>query len=93
MPTAVRNITVINPIVQNFTRNTPLLNRKKVAAYARVSTAEEEQLTSYEAQVDYYTRHIKTNPEWEDKPYPYKIGQPLHPKHSRYAYHCEEPQR
>ncbi len=37
---------------------------KRVAAYARVSTDSEEQLTSYEAQVDYYTRHIKSNPAW-----------------------------
>lgn len=39
--------------------------KKRVAAYARVSTDEEEQLSSYEAQVDFYTRHIKSNPEWE----------------------------
>ena len=29
--------------------------KRRVAAYARVSTDNEEQLTSYEAQVDYYT--------------------------------------
>ena len=39
--------------------------KKRVAAYARVSTDSEEQLSSYEAQVDYYTRYIKSNPEWE----------------------------
>lgn len=37
----------------------------KVAANARVSTDQEEQLTSYEAQVDYYTKYIKSKPEWE----------------------------
>ena len=31
----------------------------RVAAYARVSTNNEEQLSSYEAQVDYYTRYIQ----------------------------------
>lgn len=36
----------------------------RVAAYARVSTNSEEQLTSYEAQVDYYTRYIQSNDEW-----------------------------
>jgi len=36
-----------------------------VAGYARVSTDREEQITSYEAQVDYYTQYIKANPEWE----------------------------
>ena len=32
---------------------------------ARVSTDSEEQLTSYEAQVDYYTKYIRSNPDWE----------------------------
>lgn len=39
--------------------------KRCVAAYARVSTDSDEQLSSYEAQVDFYTRHIKSNPEWE----------------------------
>lgn len=39
-------------------------HRKRVAAYARVSTDSEEQETSFDAQVDYYTNHIKNNPEW-----------------------------
>lgn len=39
--------------------------KRRVAAYARVSTDSEEQLTSYEAQVDYYTRYIQSKPEWE----------------------------
>lgn len=39
--------------------------RKRVAAYARVSTDSEEQLSSYEAQVEFYTRYIKGNPSWE----------------------------
>ena len=32
------------------------VSKRRVAAYARVSTDSEEQLTSYEAQVDYYTK-------------------------------------
>ena len=39
--------------------------KKRVAAYARVSTDQDEQLSSYEAQVDFYTRYINNNPEWE----------------------------
>ena len=39
--------------------------KKRVAAYARVSTEQDEQQSSYEAQVDFYTRHIKSNPDWE----------------------------
>ena len=42
-----------------------LLKRKlQVAAYCRVSTEEEEQQSSYEAQCSYYTEKIITNPEW-----------------------------
>lgn len=36
----------------------------RVAAYCRVSTDDEEQLTSYEAQKTYYTDKIMTNHEW-----------------------------
>lgn len=36
----------------------------RVAAYCRVSTDDEEQLTSYEAQQHYYTDKIMTNPNW-----------------------------
>lgn len=36
----------------------------RVAAYCRVSTEEEEQQSSYEAQRSYYTDKIMTNPEW-----------------------------
>lgn len=39
--------------------------KRRVAAYARVSTDSDEQLSSYEAQVDFYTRHIQSKPEWE----------------------------
>ncbi|MCL2300710.1 MAG: recombinase family protein [Firmicutes bacterium] len=37
----------------------------RVAGYARVSTNEEEQLNSYAAQVEYYTKYIQAKPEWE----------------------------
>lgn len=36
----------------------------RVAAYARVSTEQDEQQNSYEAQIDFYTRHIQSNPDW-----------------------------
>ncbi len=38
--------------------------QKKVAAYCRVSTEEEEQQSSYEAQCSYYTDKILSNQEW-----------------------------
>ena len=37
----------------------------RVAAYCRVSTTLEQQETSYEAQVSYYTEKIQSNPNWK----------------------------
>ena len=39
--------------------------KRRVAAYARVSTDRDEQFTSYEAQIDYYTNYIRSRPDWE----------------------------
>lgn len=39
--------------------------RLKVAAYCRVSTDQEEQESSYEAQISYYTEKIGKNAEWQ----------------------------
>ena len=36
----------------------------RVAAYCRVSTDQEEQQSSYQAQIDYYTDKIAKNSEW-----------------------------
>jgi len=38
--------------------------QRNVAGYARVSTEKEEQQSSYEAQIDYYTKYIKKRPDW-----------------------------
>lgn len=35
-----------------------------MAPYCRVSTDKEEQLSSYEAQIEYYTDKINSNPDW-----------------------------
>lgn len=40
-------------------------NRRRAAAYARVSTDHSDQLTSYAAQVDYYTRYIQSREDLE----------------------------
>ena len=45
-------------------RNGSAAKQLRVAAYCRVSTDDEEQLTSYEAQKAYYTDKIMTNPNW-----------------------------
>ena len=38
--------------------------QRRVAAYARVSTDSDEQFTSYEAQIDYYTKLIRQREDW-----------------------------
>jgi hypothetical protein len=54
-----RAVTVIPPTINRFTpETTGVAARKRVAAYARVSTDSEEQLTSYEAQVVFVNRKI-----------------------------------
>ena len=59
-------VTTIPATISRFTA-APINEKKKrrTAAYARVSTDSEEQLTSYEAQVDYYTNYIKGRDDWE----------------------------
>ena len=39
--------------------------RKRVAAYARVSSGKDAMLHSLSAQVSYYSEHIQSRPEWE----------------------------
>lgn len=61
-----KNITVIPATINIHTKIPKGQNHKrKVAGYARVSTDSEEQYTSYEAQVDYYSNYIKNNPAWK----------------------------
>lgn len=40
------------------------VTKRRVAGYARVSTDSDEQFTSYEAQVDYYTNYISNRADW-----------------------------
>lgn len=64
--TAARSVTVIPPTINPLTHLSKVtMQKRRVAGYARVSTDSDEQFTSYEAQVDYYTQFIKQNPEWE----------------------------
>ena len=61
-----KNITII-PATKNIHTGVvhTSVQKRRVAGYARVSTDSDEQLTSYEAQVDYYTQYISSNPEWQ----------------------------
>lgn len=51
--------------VQGYTIVNPVFRRKRVAAYARVSTEQDAQQSSYDSQVAYYEEYIKSKPEWE----------------------------
>ncbi|MCL1949218.1 MAG: recombinase family protein [Turicibacter sp.] len=59
-------ITVIPATINRFTSaSINDVRKRRTAGYARVSTDHEEQQTSYEAQVDYYTNYIKSREDWE----------------------------
>ena len=61
-----KRVTTIPATLNRFdSKPINVLRKRKTAGYARVSTDTEEQATSYAAQVDYYTRYINANPEWE----------------------------
>lgn len=63
---AARNVRTI-PATKNRFTSAPIGSprKRRVAGYARVSTDHDEQFTSYEAQVDYYTKYIKSRDDWE----------------------------
>ena len=55
------------PAKPQYDRNVKLAEKRmKVAAYCRVSTELEQQESSYEAQVEYYTSKIEENPNWKN---------------------------
>ena len=61
-----RAVRVIPATKNKFTAlPTASIAKRRVAAYARVSTDSDEQFTSYEAQIDYYTQYIKKRDDWE----------------------------
>ncbi len=60
------NVKVIPASLSRFSPvQSASMTKRRVAAYARVSTDNDEQLTSQEAQVDYYTKLITEKPEWD----------------------------
>ena len=59
------NVMPIPATKRLYANNAEKTIRRKVAAYARVSTDMDEQFTSFEAQVDYYTRFIQTHENWD----------------------------
>ena len=63
MASSVRVIPAL--IQQNTGLDIHLATKRRTAAYARVSTDSEEQMTSYQAQVDYYSKYIKERSDWD----------------------------
>ena len=60
-----KNISII-PAKPAYDRSIrPQMRTLRVATYCRVSTLMEQQESSYEAQVQYYTEKIKSNPNWK----------------------------
>ena len=58
-------VTRIEPNVTIIPKLEPMARRKRVAAYARVSTASDEQMGSIEAQRDYYSKYIMEHANWD----------------------------
>lgn len=59
-----KTVTIIEP-KKSLIVDKEKFRQKRVAAYCRVSTDSEEQLTSYKTQKKVYTEMIAENPEWE----------------------------
>ncbi len=65
MAVAKKTVAIIPPQVK-YDKHVRVDEKKlRVAAYCRVSTLLEQQEGSYEAQVDYYTEKINSNPNWK----------------------------
>lgn len=61
-----KKVRTIPATLNRFTSEPVAVRRKKkVAGYARVSTDNEEQATSYEAQMSYYKAYIEGHEDWE----------------------------
>lgn len=58
-------ITIEAATVYSNKAEQPKFTKRRVAGYARVSTDHEEQATSYEAQMRYYTDYISSRLDWE----------------------------
>ena len=85
-----RKVMTIPATVSRFTASPMAMPKKrKVAAYARVSTDSDEQFTSYAAQIDYYTQYIKARDDWEFISV-YTDEEPPYPAQNKPARHHED---
>lgn len=60
-----KTVSVIEPSASRAAPEPVKREKRRVAAYARVSTEKDEQQGSFEAQIDYFTRLIGQNENWE----------------------------
>lgn len=60
-----KKINVIAPTIDSSGLQISNTKKIRVCAYARVSTAQDEQLNSLESQRQYYFTYINKNPNWE----------------------------
>lgn len=65
MSNTAPNVTVIPATKTTAANASDKYHQLRVAAYCRVSTAQEEQLNSYQVQIDYYTDLINKKKEWK----------------------------
>lgn len=61
----MKRITVIPARKQESSENIRQMSKRRVAAYARVSTCKEYQKMSYRSQIEYYTAYIEKRSDWE----------------------------
>ncbi len=59
-----KTVRIILPTITPQQQIQEQYRQKRVVAYCRVSTKQEEQLNSYETQVTYYTEKINAEPNW-----------------------------
>ncbi len=60
-----RHVVVVEATKPYITNNLKPKENLRVCAYARVSTNQLDQINSYNAQIEEYSRRIKENPNWE----------------------------
>ena len=58
-------VTTIPATLTKYSSKPIEARKRRVAGYARVSTDKDEQFSSYEAQVSYYTNYIKSHKGWK----------------------------
>ncbi|MGG1619693.1 recombinase family protein [Paenibacillus sp. NRS-1781] len=63
--TTAKKVVVVPIKTMDIVEGIQSIQKKKVAAYCRVSTDSEEQKESYTNQVNHYTQYIQNNLEWE----------------------------